>query len=126
MPSLRQLDRKIRIKCQTIALTKEESKKYIDHRLELVGGRSEEVFTSQAITMIINYARGFPRVINILCDQAFMIGYGLSKKRVDEDIIREAIKDMEGPIEQKLIPARIATAVKEIRLMARMLNFFRG
>jgi general secretion pathway protein A len=125
-PRLRQLDRKIRIKCQTIALTKEESKKYIDHRLELVGGRSEEVFTSQAMTMIINYARGFPRVINIICDQAFMIGYGLSKRRVDEDIIRDAIKDMEGSMEQKLIPARIATAVKEIRLMARMLNFFRG
>ena len=125
-PRLRQLDRKIRIKCQTIALTKEESKKYIDHRLELVGGRSEEVFTSQAISMIISYARGFPRVINIICDQAFMIGYGLSKRRVDEDIIRDAIKDMEGSMEQKLIPARIATAVKEIRLMARMLNFFRG
>jgi general secretion pathway protein A len=125
-PSLRQLDRKIRIKCKTIALTKEESKKYIDHRLELVGGRSEEVFTSQAISMIISYARGFPRVINILCDRAFMIGYGLSKRRVDEDIIREAIKDMEDPIEQKLIPTRIVTAIREVHLVARVLNFFRG
>ncbi len=124
--SLRQLDRKIRIKCQIIALTKEESKKYIDHRLELVGGRSQEVFTSPAISMIISYARGFPRVINILCDQAFMIGYGLSKRRVDEDIIRKAIKGMNDPIEQKLIPARIATAVKEIGLVARVSDFFRG
>jgi general secretion pathway protein A len=99
--SLRQLDEKIRIKCETIALTKEESKKYIDHRLELVGGRSQEVFTPQAISMITSYARGFPRVINILCDQALMIGYGLSKRRIDEDIIRKAIKDMGHPIGAK-------------------------
>jgi general secretion pathway protein A len=125
-PRLRQLDRKIGIKCQMIALTKEESKKYIDHRLKLIGSRSWEVFTPKAIAMIISYARGFPRVINILCDNAFMIGYGLSKRRVDEDIIRKAIKDMEGPIQQKLIRTRIATAVKEIRLMAHVLNFFRG
>ena len=76
--------------------------------------------------MIISYVRGFPRVINILCDNAFMIGYGLSKKRVDGDITRQAIKDMKGPIQQKLIPSRIAAAVKEIPLMAQVLNFFRG
>ena len=55
-----------------------------------------------------------------------MIGYVLSKRRVDEDIIRQAIKDMEVPSQQKLIPTRIATAVKEIPLVAQVLNFFRG
>lgn len=123
---LRQFARKIRIRCQISALTEEESRKYIDHRLKLVGSRSREVFTPEAISMIISYARGFPRVINILCDNAFMIGYGLSERRVDEDIIRKAIEDMEVPIQQKLIPTRIATAVKEIRLVAQVLNFFRG
>ena len=121
---LRQINQKIGIRCQIIALTKEESKKYIGHRLKLVGGKSWEVFTPEAVSMIISYARGIPRIINILCDNALMIGYGLSKRRVDEDIIRKAIKDMEGPIQQKLIRTRIATAVKEIRLMALGPNFF--
>jgi len=125
-PRLRQFGRKIRIRCQISALTEEESRKYIDHRLKLVGSRSGEVFAPEAISMIISYARGFPRVINILCDNAFMIGYGLSERRVDEDIIRKAIEDMEVPIQQKLIPSRIATAVKEIRLVAQVLKFFRG
>jgi general secretion pathway protein A len=125
-PRLRQFSRKIRIRYQISALTEEESKKYIDHRLKLVGSRSREVFAPEAISMIISYARGFPRVINILCDNAFMIGYGLSERRVDEDIIRKAIENMEVPIQQKLIPTRIATAVKEIRLVAQVLNFFRG
>ena len=124
-PRLRQFGRKIGIRCQISALTEEESIKYIDHRLKLVGSRSREVFTPEAISMINRYARGFPRVINILCDNAFMIGYGLSKRRVDVEIIRQAIKDMEAPIQQKLIPARIVKAVKEIRLVAQVLNFFR-
>ena len=126
VPPLTQFCRKIGIRCQISALTEEESRKYMDHRLKLVGSGSREVFTPAAISMIISYARGFPRVINILCDNAFMIGYGLSKKRVDEDITRQVIKGMEVPIQQKLIPSRIATAVKEIPLMAKVLNFFRG
>jgi len=124
-PRLKQFSRKMEIKCQISALTEEESKKYIDHRLELVGSRSREVFTPEAISMIIRYGRGFPRVINILCDNAFMIGYGLSKRRIDEDIIRRAMKDMEGPMQRKFIPTKIVTAVKEIPLVAKVLNFFR-
>ena len=125
-PGLRQFGRKIGIRCQISALTGEESEKYIDHRLKLVGSRSREVFTPEAIFMITRYARGFPRVINIVCDNAFMIGYGLSKRRVDEEIIRKAIKDMEVPAQQKLVPTRIAAAVKEIRFVAQVIDFFRG
>ncbi len=122
---LRQFGGKIGISCEINALTEEESKKYIDHRLKVVGSKSGEVFTPEAVSMIISYAQGFPRVINILCDNAFMIGYGLSKRKVDVEIIREAIKHMEVPIGQGLIHTRIATAVKEIRLVAGILNFFR-
>ena len=125
-PRLRQFGREIGVRCQISPLTEEESKKYIDHRLKLVGSRNREVFTPEAISMIARYARGFPRVINILCDNAFMIGYGLSKTRVDEDIVRQAIKDIEVPALQKLIPGRIVRAVKEFRLVAQVLEFFRG
>ena len=84
------------------------------------------MFTPEAASMIVSYARGFPRVINILCDNAFMIGYGLSKRKVDGEIIRQVIKDMEVPTRLRPIPSRIATAVKEIRLVAQVMNFFRG
>jgi general secretion pathway protein A len=126
MPRLREFGAKIGIRCHISGLTEEESIKYIDHRLKLAGSRSRGVFTPEAISMIIRYAQGFPRVINILCDNAFMIGYGLSRRRVDVEIIRKAIREMEVPTQQKLIPTRIATAVKENRLVAQVLNFFSG
>ena len=124
-PRLRQFARRIVIRCQISTLTEEESMKYIDHRLKLVKSRSREVFTPEAASMIVRHARGFPRVINILCDNAFMIGYALSKRKVDGEIIRQVIRDMEGPTRLKSLPARIATAAKEIRLVAQVRNFFR-
>lgn len=124
-PNLRQLGQKIGIRCQISVLTEEESEDYIDHRLKLVGSRSRGVFTPKALSMIVRYARGFPRIINIVCDNAFMIGYGLSKARVDEDIVRDAIKQREIPTEQNLLPTRVVAAVKNIRLVAHVLNFFR-
>jgi general secretion pathway protein A len=124
-PRLKQFGREIGVRCEISPLTDEESKKYIDHRLKLAGSRSREIFTPEALSMIVRYARGFPRVINILCDNAFMIGYGLSKTRIDEDMVRQAIKDMEAPTQQKLIPRRIVRAVKENRLVSQVMSFFR-
>jgi general secretion pathway protein A len=124
-PRLKQFGREIGVRCEISPLTDEESKKYIDHRLKLVGSRSREIFTPEALSMIVRHARGFPRVINILCDNAFMIGYGLSKTRIDEDMVRQAIKDMEAPTQQKLIPRRIVRAVKENRLVSQVMSFFR-
>jgi type II secretory pathway predicted ATPase ExeA len=98
---LRQLKQSIEIRRQIRAFSEEESKEYIDHRLRLVGSSSSAIFTQKAISMICSYAQGIPRVINILCDNAFLIGYSLSIKMTNVDIIREVIKELEGPAPEK-------------------------
>ena len=104
LKNLTQLKQMIRVKCQIKALSEEESKEYIDHRLRYVGSSSLEIFTPESIPMICQYAKGIPRIINTLCDVAFLIGYRLFKKKIDVSIVREAIKDMEGPRLQKTTP----------------------
>jgi general secretion pathway protein A len=99
--SLRQLKRDIEIRRQIRRLSEEESKEYIDHRLRLVGSSSSEMFSPKALSLICTYARGIPRVINALCDNALLMGYSLFKKNIDVDIIREVIKKMEGPNRQE-------------------------
>ena len=37
---------------------------------------------------------GIPRTINILCDNGFLIGYGLSQKKITAKIVKEVIDDM--------------------------------
>jgi general secretion pathway protein A len=113
---LKQLNQRIGIRRQIKALSKEESIEYIEHRLKIVGGNRSEMFTPKAISMIIHYGQGIPRVINILCDNALRVGCVLSRKKIDVDVIREAIRIMEGPTPQKAILLRIGQIVREFRL----------
>jgi type II secretory pathway predicted ATPase ExeA len=91
---LRQLKQRIGIRRHINPLNHEERVEYIDHRLNLVGSNTSRIFTSAAVSLICDYSKGTPRTINILCDNALLIGYGLSLKRLDADIIREVIEDM--------------------------------
>ena len=112
---LSQFKQRIRIKRQIRAFSGEESMDYINHRLRLVGRSSSQMFTPKALSMICSYAQGIPRIINILCDNAFLMGYSLSQKKIDVDIIREVIKDIKGPSLQKTILSSITTALREFR-----------
>jgi general secretion pathway protein A len=64
----------------------------------LVGSSTSRIFTSAAVSLICDYSKGTPRTINILCDNALLIGYGLSRKKIDVDIIREVMEDMNPTI----------------------------
>jgi general secretion pathway protein A len=117
-PGLEQLSQRIGIKYQIRPLTKEESIEYIDYRLTIAGSRASEVFTPNAISMVTDHAKGIPRVINILCDNTFLMGYGLSRKNVDSDIVGQVIREMEGPVSHKLPSTEILTSVKQFHWMS--------
>jgi general secretion pathway protein A len=97
------LKKSIEIRRQIRGLSEEESTKYIDHRLGLVGSSSSQIFSPEAISLICNYSQGIPRVMNTLCDNALLIGFRSSQKMIDMDAVREAIKNLEGPSPQKTI-----------------------
>ena len=107
---LRQLKQRIGIRRQIRPLSDEESEKYIDYRLKLVGSSSSKVFDPEAISLISRYAKGIPRTINILCDNAFLIGYSTSKKKINAHIIKEVISDMESSIVEEPIEPKSQVA----------------
>ncbi len=123
---LRQLKQKIGIRHQIKALDEKESRDYIDHRLGLVGSSSSQIFTPKAISMICSYARGIPRIIDILCDNVFLTGYRRSMKKIDVDIIQKAIKDMESPFPRKTFLAQTVTTANGFRIFPFKLNFLRS
>jgi general secretion pathway protein A len=90
---LRQLRQRIAIRATILPLTREESARYIEHRLSKVMIKNEPVFTKGAIKEIAAYSEGIPRVINIICDNAFITGYGYQKKPVTAKIVREISAD---------------------------------
>ena len=95
---LRQLRQRISIRRKILPLSNDEVEAYISHRLKLVGGIVYALFTRDAISLISRHSKGIPRVINMMCDNAFLIGYALGRKKVDGAIIREVVKDMEGEL----------------------------
>jgi general secretion pathway protein A len=101
--NLKQLKQSVAISRQIRSLSEEESKEYIDHRLRLSGSDSSRIFSPKALSLICSYAQGIPRAINTLCDNALLVGSNSFERKIDVDIVREAIKNMEGPNLQKRI-----------------------
>ncbi|RPJ36888.1 MAG: hypothetical protein EHM27_14590 [Deltaproteobacteria bacterium] len=104
---LRQLKQRIGIRRQIKPLTEGESRAYIEHRLSRVGSAGKAVFTPEALSLICRYAEGVFRNLNILCDNAFVIGYGLQKKTIDEAIVKEVLEDMGTLPPQETEPPKI-------------------
>ncbi len=96
-PRLRPYREKIAVHGQVQPLTREEGRGYIRHRLKLVGQSVSEVFTSDAVHRIWEFAGGIPRVINLVCDRALLIGYGAFSPIIDSKIAKEAIRDFSPP-----------------------------
>jgi len=111
---LARLRKSVEIRRQLRGLSDEESREYIDHRLKLVGSSSSEIFLPKALDLICGYARGVPRVINTLCDNALSMGHTRSQRKIDFDIVREVIKKIDGPSPQKTIPSS-AAVVDQLR-----------
>ena len=95
LPELRQLKQRIGLRCHIAALSPEETRQYIRHRLRIAGATDAGIFSDAAIQKIQEYSQGTPRVINIVCDHCLLSGYADSKRRIDAAIVQEAVEYLE-------------------------------
>jgi general secretion pathway protein A len=72
---LRQLNQRITIRCNLSPINYVDTAEYIRHRLKLAGGRNPELFSKGAIKKIFRFSRGFPRLINVVCEQALVMAW---------------------------------------------------
>jgi len=93
-PKLRQLKQRVALHCRLAPLKDQEVSPYIDFRLRAVGYEGPDLFNPDAIQQIAFYSRGIPRLINIICDNALLIAYAKSQKKVSADMIREVARDL--------------------------------
>jgi general secretion pathway protein A len=93
-PSLRQLRQRVAINCRLQPLSPDEVSEYIQARLMAAGCADPKLFSRDAEGKIYEISRGIPRVVNVVCDNALVIGYALGKKRLGGDVITEAAADL--------------------------------
>jgi general secretion pathway protein A len=100
--ALRQLKQRLVIRGTIAPLSDEESRDYIIYRLAKVVTLDEPIFTKGALREIIQHAKGTPRVINVLCTNALIQGYGYGKRRIATPLIKEVIADYTGKKPRRL------------------------
>jgi len=94
-PSLIQLRQRVAILSRLEPFSPAETDRYIDARLNVAGYDGGPLFTSDARAIIAARGRGIPRNINNLCFNALSLGYALRRKKIDGEIVREVIKDLD-------------------------------
>ncbi|MFH2218126.1 MAG: AAA family ATPase [Pseudomonadota bacterium] len=96
---LRQLSQRITLNCQLVPLNYQEVKEYIRHRIHIASRKPGVNFTPGAYRAIYRYSRGIPRLINIACDRALLIAFGLDKLKISGKIARDAIREVSSRID---------------------------
>lgn len=70
-----------------------EIKGYVEHRVS-IAGRTDMLFTDQAIKAMYFYSEGVPRVLNSLATTALLEGFCIGRNRIDEDIVAAGAKEI--------------------------------
>lgn len=121
-PELRQLANRIAVRCQLTALRTNERRRYVNHRLAMVGGRLD-LFSPLALRTLLRRSRGVPRRINILCQTAMLFAYGNAAPRVSwalamQSIRRLATLDRSGDSAGNITPVVAAPAKRLVEMIS--------
>ncbi len=95
--SLRQLKQRIALRCDLRPLQASESVAYVARRITLAGGVPAELFTREAVVLIHEYARGIPRTINVIADNALLGGFAAEQHTVTSQIVADVCRDFDIP-----------------------------
>jgi general secretion pathway protein A len=89
---MRQLNQRISLRATLKPLTRPELEAYIGHRLAIASGMSVVSFEKGALDRVHKYSGGVPRVINLLCDRALMLGAQAGSAQINGAVIHRAAK----------------------------------
>lgn len=92
-PHLRQLRQRIGFSYCLRPLRFDETRAYLEHRLQISGYRGAPLFAGRAMRLLWRASRGIPRLINILAQKCLMLAYGQGARQIDSRLVRLAIRD---------------------------------
>ncbi len=99
---LPQLSQRMMVRYHLRALSEEETRLYIEHRLR-VAQSPAPLFNEEALKEIYFYSTGIPRHINNICDLALLVGYANGAKVIDRTIIVNISEDLESSSADKFM-----------------------
>jgi general secretion pathway protein A len=131
---LRQLKQRIAHRSHLEPLTEAETREYIIRRLHLAGANSAAplIFSPEASSMIYHFSRGFPRLINTICENALIHGYARQTKSISGAVVQDVANELRlgvcTPPQQSKIGQKlddVEAAVKTMLAFSSYLNSMR-
>jgi len=87
------LRQRIAIHYSFFGLSDTETKEYVLHKIR-AGGAAESILGEGTLPAIIGYARGCPRLIDNLMNEALLLGAQLEKPSLDTDVVMAAANNL--------------------------------
>ncbi len=93
-PGLEQLRQRCRLRIHIDELTEEETAEYLRHRMAVAGGDFDTIFEPGIDSLIHEFGKGVPRLINTLCDMALTAAAVDGNSRVTLDALDAVLKEL--------------------------------
>ncbi len=95
-PHLRQLRQRIAIEHHVEFLKPDEMASYLAYRIEVAGGRYEEVFAPGSEATFYAFSSGCPRLVSLLADRVLLSAYGKEVRPVPPSLVDSKAKEMDA------------------------------
>jgi general secretion pathway protein A len=96
-PDLRQLRQRIVLRHHLRPFDEKETVAYIEERLRLAGYTGAGLFDRGALREVFDVTGGIPRLLNIVCDSALLLGYSRELPVIGRAQVREVAQDLALP-----------------------------
>lgn len=92
---LRQLKQRIALRAHLDPLSADKTRGYIERRLQIAGANSHTgmLFPAPTVAAVYRHSRGFPRLINTICENALVTAYAKQLRSVTPEIIHGIADD---------------------------------
>ena len=94
--TLEPMRQRIITSCHLAPLSSDETKKYIMHRLHVVGWNNDPILTPEALMAIYKNTKGVPRLVNTFCDRVLLLGYIKETHEISEKLIDEVAGEIDN------------------------------
>lgn len=92
--NLRQIYQRIVVKYHLTPLFEHELKDYIDFRLKKAGQNNAVIILPEGYKMIYEFSKGIPRLVNILCERALILGFIRQERVLTEEMFSRCIEEI--------------------------------
>jgi len=106
-PEMEQFRQRVAASCHIGPLDREETQRYIEHRLKKAGAKGKPSFDAAAFDAIHRISGGIPRRINSVCDRLLLLGFLANKTALDAGDVAQVAKEFE---QESYVPPKPAAA----------------